>query len=231
MEEFFQRRRCTFLFWKSISRSVQNLFKEKRRKTKEGEKQKMKRIILFLLTLAIMLSFTSCGSFSNSSNENSKAKEIQLTTDNYEKYLSILCDVRTPFGISSSDGALNVSNSNGGYGLPLDKGGSTSYVYHKLNLEINVAGTSFNFNYNDVEVKCKLIVKCKTYDSGGTRRLNEMDGFTGSKTIEKEFTIKCNVSGIGSSHFEYDLSNKYTHNDELEYEFEIISISGNVTPA
>ena len=179
----------------------------------------MKKVLALMLALVLVLSLAACGGGSNSN-------EIEITMDNYSKYLkiggSIGCNERL-------DNALGVGSLNGGMGIATPSG-STFYVYDSIYYSASVSGLSENFNYNDIKVTVKLTGSCKTYED---KKSGGVYAFTGSQSFEKDdIEIECDITGNGRFYEEEELSGgAYTHSEMVESNFEIVSISGTVTPA
>ena len=131
-----------------------------------------------------------------------KADEITLTTENYKDYLTV-----TPHC--------------GPYGTETIVGGKR--YCPGVWTEVNVEGVSDNFNYNDVSIVVKIYVTFeKTIDSDYN--------YLGSKTMEFEITIDTNIAGDGvSEHGLHTLD--YYMRDQSITKWEIVSISGTLTPA
>ena len=198
----------------------------------------MKKFLSLLLAAMMLLSFAACSGGGKTAEvtpeptekatEEPQSNAIQLTPDNYSKYISV--NGGASCNKSSDNGnALRVQSRNEGNGIETKSGSWTWEAYKSINESLYIKGLSQNFNYNDIAVTCKLKVTYKTYN-------NEKDdrgvyAFTGTETYEKEITVECDIAGNGEYKELYQLPNGYTHSDVIEYELEVISISGTVTPA
>nr|MCR5652411.1 hypothetical protein [Ruminococcus sp.] len=176
----------------------------------------MKKVLALVLTFILLLSLTSCGG-----GEESKSNAIELTMDNYSKYLDITGGISCN---EDSDNELYVGSLNRGYGIETPSG-STLYVYDTINYHASVEGLSQNFNYNDIKVTVKLTGSCKTFKLGAPSK-----SFYGSQSFENDIEIECDITGNGSFNKDEKLSDgAYTASEVLKSNFEIVSISGTVT--
>ena len=152
---------------------------------------------------------------------------IDLTVENCEKYLVIdkLCSCGMPVKEKKE---LYVGSA-GTYGLPLGNGSSTMYLYGSLDyICVDVKGATQNFNFNDVSIT----LRCSGTYTDIYWKDKDNYSFEGQKDFSTEITIECNIAGTAYKYVSYDLpADHYTHRDLIDAEWEIISISGNVTPA
>ena len=199
----------------------------------------MKKAITILLALGMVLSLAACGTAkenaaSDEKNpsieaQTSESNEILLTLENCYKYLNIGAAARCDSDIFDGK-ALGVQMLNGGKGIETKNGYHTFYVYKYINLFATVSGVSQNYNYNDISVTIKIQGTYRTYDDSKVN--SGVYGFSGTETFEKEIEIECNVAGSGSFKEAMELSDGlYTHDDVIQFEVEVIKISGSISPA
>lgn len=163
----------------------------------------MKKLLALFLIVVLCLSLSACGDGS-----------IELTVDNYDDYLSVGASISNP---SFTDG-VHVS-----YGIPYPNGeGGTYYIYEYLNARLNVEGKSTNFNYNDVVVTIKF---------NGKYRSHDLNDWSQEMPIELELTANCDISGCDLVTDKFTDSGSYLHEEAIYADWEIVSISGTVTPA
>lgn len=164
----------------------------------------MKKAISILLVLVMSLSMCGCAG-------GSKSGEIKLTLDNYEQYLKFnACYVDT--------GSKNVS---------VGHWGVISRPY-KLIANLNVQGTSTNFNYNDI----KITILCS--GSYGTTTLASVSGDAdeGSyKTFNQTVVLTTDISGAGRLYPDLVTAPGGKAIVDVVSECKVIGISGTVTPA
>ncbi len=193
-----------------------------------------------LLAIIIAFSFVGCGNETaeisgiteNSEIENEEViPEIEipegaivLTLENYKKYLN--------FQIFCNTGGKSVNyGGNSGYGIKVIKGSDTTHLawYEGFGAVINVEGASQNFNYNDIVIECVVKGRYGSIDPGLSNWVLEYHDF------KIPLTIELNIAGQGSGRDVitiYDEINRQrTVNELIEYEFEVVSISGYVTNA
>lgn len=171
----------------------------------------MKRTIAIFLSLVMALSLYACGGKSN---------ETELTLDNYSTYLTVSANVNNP----DFEDAVGVHSYNDGWGIPYD-GGSTLYLYNHLKTSVYVRGTSTNFNYNNVSVTVRFVGTYKTVDLHTCEWSND-------NPVDMEVIAKCDISGNGKAEdgFSYnDECNMY--NSMANVEWEVVAVSGTVSPA
>ena len=175
----------------------------------------MKKVISLILALVLCLSLCACGGGSSTG--------TPLTLDNYEDYLAFRVNVSEP---SFTEG-LSVSNLNSGKGIryDIDTGsGYTFVLYDYFNISASAIGVSTNFNYNDVVITVLVKVNYKTVDIG-------TNVWTEAEEYETELVFDCNIAGNGGESTVLQGTDKNMLGKMMEYSWEIIDISGNVTPA
>lgn len=177
----------------------------------------MKKALSLILALVMCLSLCACDGNAGS---NGNPDEIALTLENYSKYLSVEAKMYEP---SIFDGGLNVQAVNNGNGIPYD-GGSTFYVYKYFLTSLQVKGVSPNFNYNDVSITIRFKGTYKTVDIS----TSEWDA---GNEINSELTVDCNIAGEGSASGEFSGNGGYMLRKMADVEWEVVAISGTVTPA
>ena len=180
----------------------------------------MKKVLALVMALIRVLSLVACGG--SESNESSKkeetpnegmvsnSNEIELTLDNYSKYLEV------------------------GMGANAE-GDSTSNEYYRgyphIEFAAKVEGISQNFNYNDIKVTGKVKGSYESFSFYG----EELKIYA-SVPFEKEIVVECDINGNGyysspdSEQIEME-PNRYIDNEHIEQDFEVTAISGTVTPA
>jgi len=196
----------------------------------------MKKLVAMLLAMIMALSFAACGNETIEKLEEEPAEEngntvsevnipegaTALTLENYKKYLNfqIFCNT---WGDSVH------YKGNDGYGIKVVDGSSHVAWYEKFGAHIVVEGASQNFNYNDIVIECVVKGKYGSIDPNSDNWVLEYHDF------EIPISIELNIAGYGENNngiTVYDEIDKQRTVDELiEYEFEIVSISGYVTNA
>lgn len=97
----------------------------------------------------------------------------------------------------------------------------------EIRYTVNVTGVSTNFNYNDVELTVKIEGGYSLYD-------NREQRIQTGVPHECELTVSTNIAGDGSATNTVEYFDGVMEQKSLEVgntEFEVISVSGNVTPA
>lgn len=179
----------------------------------------MKKVLALVMTLVLVLSLAACGGIDGSSNN----KEIELTLDNYSKYLEI-----KPAG---STDYYNGAVLQDPMGVRTKTGSKVFTLIGAVEFYTTISGKSQNFNYNDVKVTGRLKGTIGTFKST-TGIVEGENVFDGSEPFDKEVVLECDITGAANYTEKYKLPNKvYTTDDEIECEFEVTSISGTVTPA
>ena len=165
----------------------------------------MKKRVLGCIMIAVMIvTMCSCG------NNN----EIELTLDNYSDYL----DVSVSWYGTGEKYFLN-------NGLKITSNYEALVMVDSVGMSVEVSGVSTNFNYNDVTITLKIKGNYNCYDF-----LN-IDGPEYTYDYESILTVDTNISGSGSNSDFIELSDHLvTHDYLISGEYEIIEISGTVTP-
>lgn len=169
----------------------------------------MKKKMAILLSLILIVVCCACGN-----------KKTKLTLDNYSKYLSVSAGVYPP-GFDTNDSARFPG------GVPLTDGSLTFYLYRHLNTYARVDGLSTNFNYNDVVVTVRVDETFRTYDT-------KKKEWSSDKPISEKYTVACDIAGNGKivgNISEAGGSIANMHEDMATYEWEVVDISGTVSPA
>ena len=152
---------------------------------------------LMLLIIALMIS--SCGFLGT-----------KLTAKNYQDYLKIRVEVEDDDGddvywseiIDNKERRMN----------------------QHLFLRCRVRGASTNFNYNDVQLKLKVTMKCKGF--------NYSDHTQEEKVIEEIVDIDTDIAG-NSEYFrkEYVFDGYGVNDNYVDVSYELVDIHGSVTKA
>jgi|GEM_PF-4503916 len=186
----------------------------------------LKRVFVISLVLVFGLLFVACGNESTSTDNSATPTQkedpnaIELSVDNYSKYLNvselIYCN-SSPF-----EGGHAVAV--GGYGVKVP-GGSALYLGDQFDCIARVSGASTNFNYNDVIIRFKCF--------GSYEELNDLKGTSnGRKAFDCEVVVECNIAGEGKAKETIIMpSGKYTHESYIDSLWEVVSVSGNITPS
>ena len=180
-------------------------------------KRTITSIFAIMLALAMVLSLAACGGNESSKKEEtptegmvSNSNEIELTLDNYSKYLDVSMGTST-------------------------KGNATGNAYYRgypaMGYWATVSGISQNFNYNDI----KVTVKIKGSYESFTFSYDELY-LDDSVPFEKEIVIECDINGDGnySSPDSEEINMEpyhYIDHEHIKEETEVTAISGTVTPA
>lgn len=179
----------------------------------------MKKVIALILALVLCLSLCACGGGSSAP----KTTGTPLTLDNYKDYLTFRVNVSEP---SFTEG-LSVSNLNFGNGIRYDSdngSGFTFVLYDYFNISASAIGVSTNFNYNDVMITVLVKVNYKTVDI-------DTNVWTEAAEYETELVFDCNIAGNGGESAVLQGTGKNMLGKMMEYSWEVIDISGTVTPA
>jgi hypothetical protein len=169
----------------------------------------MKKALSLLLALVLCLSLCACGSKENSNG-------TELTLDNYSNYLTVSARL-------GDSGDVYVGTANMGHGVKFS-GGWTYYLYKELFCAVDIKGVSTNFNYNNISVTVRFTGKYQTADKGTYN-------WTFGGDIDKEVTVNCNIAGEGYVSEIVLTDKRYVMSDMTDVKWEVVAISGTVTPA
>lgn len=156
-----------------------------------------------LLSILLICTMMFCLAACGKDNKN---KDIELTSDNFEDYFNV--------NVKTLRGGKQVADP-----LTLEQKDSCAVV------EYSLEGASSNFNYNDVEIEIKVTIKfvgdVSVVEQGKTA------------TIESQYTIKTDISGNSENEQEIVMLDGFLLGlaFDTEIEYEIVSISGTLSPA
>lgn len=187
----------------------------------------MKRILAFVLSLLMVLPLCACGG---------EDKGVEVTLDNYSEYLEVKVfieppDWGAPFEKGEEDDVLNVRSINNGKGISLPGLNCTTlYVYKCVHPFVNVAAVSQDYNFKDLTVTVKIN---GTYQTVGQ---NSNWEWIEAGMIDMPITVKCDTAGKGYSRMSiypnnYPDNDGYMHEKMMDYDWEIVEITGTVVPA
>ncbi len=172
----------------------------------------MKRTLALFLALLMALSLCACG-----------GDEIELTLDNYKTYLDVHC-----------------SNQLGGaadYGEMVAGRHVGESVYTAIDSFLVVDGKSDNYNYNDVSVTVKFTGQYVPFSVEVNEQLNKgevtMEDYCASHLEPVDITLTANadIIGHGSNGHTIQLpSDLWTYSSSADLTYEIIDVSGTLTP-
>ena len=147
--------------------------------------------------------------------DNKDNEFIELTMDNYAQYL----DVKLVQKLSGQHGYIT------DICLETSDAKNKSSWYKKIEYKASVKGASTNYNYNDVVVSVIASGTYDTYDleEGQWVRKN-------NNPIDLKFDVKTNIAGDGSGE-EIIISDRWIHETLVNATFEVVAVSGTVTPA
>ena len=203
----------------------------------------MKKMISLFVALMLCLSLCACANGTNGSNmqseaQNANGNEVALTLDNYDQYIKV-----TPTVFLSKDKTVNNLRhfyGTSSYGVPMYTDEYSENIYGSVKIE----GLSQNFNYKDITVEVELSGYCWIGDLSA-------NVFYRSDRIEYRFRAQCDkvdIAGFGENStgkfvlpagygipvYDENLSN-CTYNDNFEdieeFKWDVVSVSGTVTPA
>lgn len=165
----------------------------------------MKKLILLVLSLAMVVSLCACGSGNN--DEKGNSNETELTLENYTTYLNL---GSTTF-FTGKDWLMK----------PADAPNSIS-CNSKAECEVDVSGASSNYDYVNVVLTVKV---SGTYDT--------FKGFEKTEDVafSEEVVITCDIGGSGTGRivaFEGIEKSYQIIENSIDYELEVVSISGSV---
>ena len=144
--------------------------------------------------------------------------EIQLTLDNYKKYLNI-----TEVTIKNYGDKVDIFKYNPSI--------SKFNAYKNVQFTFRVEGASQAFIYNDVKITFKFSGTCTSYESviKDASNISFMDPF------EFNVTAELNVGGKGEGSYIFtpespDLQWVYTSKDDFNVSADAVEVSGSVIP-
>lgn len=187
----------------------------------------MKRTLALLLALLMVLPLCACGK---------KGDEIKLTLDNYKTYLNVTTrtdesgsEVRPPYGVRVSTNTIRTI---------LYSGGSCT---------LTISGISENFNYNDVKVVVratgdyKYIIPDDGFVTGELTLATTTSGITyivpdinkmGVEEVDLTLEAIGDITGHGRDSKEFTFpGGGYSYSAFANCNFEIVEVSGTLTPA
>ena len=160
----------------------------------------MKKLLALILTAALALSLVACGG-----NEQSNSNETELTLENYATYLNVGADPT----FTGKDWYMRLS------GEP-----NSVLCNSKLEFIAGASGASSNYDFVGTVITVRV---SGTYDT--------LMGFEKEEDVafSKDVTITCDIGGSGSATVDVFTGADEVYQiieDSLEYESEVISISG-----
>lgn len=163
----------------------------------------MKKVLSIFLLLVMCFSFAGCSS--NDSDTKSDSKNyIDLTFANYEDYLE--------FSLKYSLGGTSQT-----YGF--------GKCYSDLQPDVKISGATSNYIFNNVDVAIRFF---GTYYSYPYSHYNKTPS-ANKIELDETITIHCNVGGNGTYSTPIKLIGLTTM-DSLNIAYEVVSVSGSVTP-
>ena len=182
----------------------------------------MKKAISIMLVLAIFLGMCACGA-------DTKSNEIELTLDNYDDYLKI-----SAYTILSHDSKPNTAR----YFDAMDGVGCAVTDYSSyMSLGVSVKGLSANFLYSDITLEVRATGKFIAVDKNNAYNSTHTSVYfneTFSQYIECKLDVSGNGNGQSTGKFSVpgDLVIPYhSFYPSTDFSFEIVKISGTVSPA
>ena len=200
----------------------------------------MKKVISLLLALVMSLCMCACGE--NAGGEKSDA--IELTLENYEQYLDVYANayVKSDYEVhNAAQSGFVIGRSSGGYDFVTGDFGQNVYGF------VSVEGLSQNFNYSNIKVEVKFTgefnhcdlassdddkpgtLMWSPYQFNATCSKVDITG-KGSNDGNDKFTLPAG-RGIPVLNYANGVVRYYEERDFLKFSFEIVSVSGTVTPA
>ncbi len=177
----------------------------------------MKKVIALLLVYVMCLGLCACDTTNNSTADspNSTAdSSIELTLSNCEQYLDIAVSTS-----SYGDGSHYYNDV-----TYIDFG----YFYDGVEFDLTVNGASPNYNYSNVVVTVNVAGEYAGMSRDYDGELDIMD----STPFTFDMTAVSNVAGDGDSSYIFKAPSPYKINkdDYMISSYEIVSVSGTVTP-
>jgi len=184
--------------------------------------RKMKKVLAMLLTFAMCLGMCACGGAQKDDDS------IELTIGNYNDYLDInmtianYVDPEDPYAYYYP---TDIKNSHGDI---------VGYGYTEVKFGFEVEGVSSNYNYNDVVITGRFN---GDYE-GFSFWWDENDDYISiDEPFEFDITVKTNIAGNGDNFYILEMDGNhpkghyYTSKDYFKCDFEVVEVSGTVTPA
>ena len=179
-------------------------------------KNTMKKWIALICSFLFVLLMCSCSGGEQKKDPNT----TELTLENYSKYIKLSTSVYTS---TDWDDMLGVGGLfPGGYGMPVP-GGSTLYVYKKIQVSAKAEAASTNYDYNDVEFTVRFSGTYKNITDIKTAQTKE-------ENFDETVTFTLDIGGSGSGFERFPVKN-YTHEKLLDINAEVIEVKGSVTKA
>lgn len=164
----------------------------------------MKKLLALTLAAALALSLVACGG-----NKQSNSSETELTMENYSTYLKI-----SAFSLFTGEDWLRQ--------IPSEP--NSISCNSKAECQVDVAGASSNYDFVDTVITVKVSGTYDTLGSGDTEKKEDV-------AFSKEVTITCDIGGGGSGRIDVFEGIEKIHliiENSLEYEMEVVSVSGTV---
>ena len=150
--------------------------------------------------------------------DNDKSNAVELTLENYQKYLSVTCS-------NSLGGQMDVGTV---AGLGKEVG---SLVYTTIESALSVEGKSSNFNYEDVEVTVKISGYYVPLNYGIDSSEFEEYFLNNMNPIDFTLTVDTDISGNGKDSNVINLDNDcWIEKAGVSIDYEIVEIKGKVMP-
>jgi hypothetical protein len=153
-----------------------------------------------------------------SGDEAEESKGTELTTDNYAQYINL--DIKA----SAGDPLFTCPD-----GVRISESYMATMLYGSVFVNMTVSGASTNFNYNDVTIKVKATVTYRT----DTYKNYFADIMESKETQEFDLEAKTNISGncdVIVAYYELP-EGYYTHDYLISVDYEMVEVTGTVTPA
>ena len=175
----------------------------------------MKKALSLFLVLVLCISLCACGTKEEESNE------IVLTPENFDTY------VRTEKSFTRDNYANEYANKD-------------VYLY------LATTGASTNYDYNNVSVTYKVSQNwnCSGYIMDPNLPATEWETWSHDELLEFTITVKTDISGYGEASEKYSIdvvrcselhkdgweSDNYMYPDMRDFTWEIVSVTGTLTP-
>ena len=190
----------------------------------------MKKVLALIMALVLMLSLVACGGSENRNRKENpvetkvvETKDIELTVDNYIKYLTI--DIDDMNKLQGNDSIIVDVHLSTPYqkGIPV---GDTNvwWAYDEFEGKLVAENWRNNCSFENVVIKGKATITCKVYHL----KLDEPLEIE-SINYEKDFTLECNSSGYATQNIKIELDNEHCSVDktlDCYANVEVTSISG-----